>query len=393
MSDRVFYLRFLKPFSVIFFSFFVLHVIGGWHYYLKNSFLLFSTIVFFVVLYFVTSYSARKFNEFPVDLSLILKSMSYRKVILFRILILIGSSWGVLIYYVGIKSGLTLDELRVYKSQIFPPAVVLILNGIALTGYVFLAFSEVARFKVTRKLQITNIVFLLLGLLGAAATGTRAVLAPYLWFTGVFLFIFSLFSARKIIFSAVLALVSMASVKLFRLIYSDSQGKLDYYIENGVYQQDNILLSIWNILRIHLEDNAWRAYMVFQHVPERMNWQFGKSTFFDFYSLLPGEQISPHVYLSWNVMYGAQEARGYPPTLLAQGWLDYGFLGSLIYAFAYPLIILFFFRNMVIRRSQTSIVFYYFILFNIVLAWYGAINWVFVLLFCLIYKTLSNVKI
>lgn len=103
--------------------------------------------------------------------------------------------------------------------------------------------------------------------------------------------------------------------------------------------------------------------------------------------------MNPHVYLSWNVMYGAQEARGYPPTLLGQGWLDFGFLGSTLYAIFYPVFIFSVLKLFVLSRGYSGFIIYNFILFNIVLAWYGVINWLFVLVFSFFAVIFSRLRV
>lgn len=275
-------LRILRPFPVILISFFFLHLVGGWEYYLSNSYLLFSTVLFFLVLWFFCSYLLNGIDYLYLKNSSAALILRPRKVLFYRLLSLIGGLWGGIIWWAGLNSGLTLEELRAFKSELFPTALVILLNAVGLSGFCLLLFSEVIRYKLYKSISLLSCLFIAVSLIGAILTGTRVVLAPYVWFIGVFLFSFSLISAWQIMAFGGVGFLVFSAIKLIRIIYSDAENKIDYYIQNGVYNPDNWILSIWNIVKIHLEDNPWRAFMVFEYVPERMGFQYGKVLFLNF---------------------------------------------------------------------------------------------------------------
>lgn len=121
--------------------------------------------------------------------------------------------------------------------------------------------------------------------------------------------------------------------------------------------------------------------MTFEFVPERYGFQGGRSTFFDFVTMAPGQQFNPNVGLSWYVMNGPLVAREFPPTLLAQGWFDFGTAGAILYAVLYPALFLVIWLATAARPSLPRLVLLIFFLFNIVIGLYGAPGWLFFLMF------------
>jgi len=383
----------VRPSVVLIPAYVVLHFLGGAEFYFKSPVLLFSTIVFLIGLVSFELVYLPQHSGFGIAGNYISSLYSQFRIKAYKFLCGLGFCYGSLTYLVGVQMGLGMDELRVSKNEIFPPGLSLVVNSLALAGYGMLLFYMAFNLALKKSMGWSGWGFLLLAVVGAALSGARAVVAPYIFFAGIIFYGFGFFSLFAAFVYAVFGLVGLASLKLARLVMSGAEGKIDYYINEGVYDSNNLFISIINILKIHLQDNAWRAHMVFEYIPERMDFQYGKSMFFDFYSILPGEQVNPHVFLSWNVMYGAAEARGYPPTLLGQGWLDFGYFGVFLYSIFYILTSCYLYKRSVRSGKIDRMMLYFMFIFCMVLALYGAVSWLAYLLFFVCIYFFSRIKV
>lgn len=371
--------------------FVLLHLLAGWSYYVENLEMALSAVTFVVALLAVAHFQRRIGSGCPplldgTELGRLRRSR------LATGLGLIALGWhGYVFGYIQLVLGVSAEEARILQSSVFSGFVMLPMYAVSLTGFTLVCLRQATRPRSKRLIVTFDTLVILMILLAVFASWTRALLAQYVWILVMVNYVFGRISLQRLAILGLAILVAMASIKLARYVLANDALTLEYYRGLGAFDAGHPWRSVGSFLLIHLNDNPWRAFMTFEYVPDRYQFQYGRSTFFDFVTILPGQQFNPNVGLSWYVMNGPLVEREFPPTLLAQGWFDFGFPGAIIYAMLYPLLTFFLWLRCHRRPDLLRVVVLAFFLFNLVIGFYGAPSWLFFILFAVTFRVATLV--
>lgn len=198
--------------------------------------------------------------------------------------------------------------------------------------YASAAFAVVVAYYVVRCRQISPAVSrTVLFFLVFSVTGSRSL---SLFFP--FVFVLVLYYANFVRMRGLLALAAMlvlvgGMVSVERLNRSENMYEQNWYAEREILIEDALFESAYNIVAFQILDMVRRTHRIIDGVPARLDHQSGKSIFFGFYSLLPGKQINPAVKIHHDLFETSPDMdTPFPPTTVAQLWLDFGLAGVVI---------------------------------------------------------------
>ena len=200
--------------------------------------------------------------------------------------------------------------------------------------------------------------------------GSRSVLS-IVFFSSFFVFYCSeKVSSKKTLYITFIVLVLFILLRIVSILYG-SDERLIYYLESGKIDYSNPITTLWNFIVLTVEDIGYRTQKIIDSVPEIIGYTKGESLFFSFYSMLPGEQINPAIKLNHELFFGSSEDGGYPPTIVAQIYLDFGYIGL----FIVPLIIGYWYEYFYMKArkycSQNGFLFYMIFTYCLLLSCYG----------------------
>lgn len=148
-----------------------------------------------------------------------------------------------------------------------------------------------------------------------------------------------------LILSGAIAAILLTGMRAATIFFGDP-GYLKWYVENDVFDPDSFTVTVVNFFHLTVYDIGFRASQIIEKVPETFQFTWGQSLFFEFYSLLPGKQENPAISLNHILFGGSDRDVGYPPTLAAQMYLDFGLGGVLLMSIVFYLVFFILYNNL-----------------------------------------------
>jgi len=238
-------------------------------------------------------------------------------------------------------------------------------------------------FMITKKFwpRFVIIIKMLIILFPFTIIGSRALLGIYLFtFIMVWYFIGNMKNWIMALF-AVIGALGAAALRVRAIFMSTDAGRLNYSIANGVISsKGNWLDSVFSLFGYTVSDILYRTDMIIKYVPQKFDFLNGEGLFYGFITLLPGKTPSPYIALNHILFKGSNEDIEYPPTLVAQFYLDFGLpgviAGAICMAIFYNYIFLKFYRKPLFHNFFTYIVFSFYFLLSV----YGALQLIYIVL-------------
>lgn len=153
-----------------------------------------------------------------------------------------------------------------------------------------------------------------------------------------FLFSFLRGSNRKISRTTIL-IVSTLTLLIFGLIsfarlFSNPET-FNWWVSQGYFQSFDFneigpITAATTMLSITFGDMVYRPMMVVESILRgNLEHSFGATSFFFWYSMLPGPQVDPGIFLNHNVFFSGTDA-AIPATVISQLFWDFGWPGIFI---------------------------------------------------------------
>lgn len=162
-------------------------------------------------------------------------------------------------------------------------------------------------------------------------SGSRSFSLYVIFCTVFLLYMFRKVSKGLLLLSGVVSCLLVGVISYIRLSLSMNDYTLIWYKTHGIILENSMLLSVYNLVLFQIRDIGVRTSEIFSFVPAFLPYQYGKSLFFGFYSMLPGKQINPAVAIHhMMVPFSSSSSTPYPPTTIAQFYLDFGLLGVVL---------------------------------------------------------------
>lgn len=165
-----------------------------------------------------------------------------------------------------------------------------------------------------------------------AALGSRSVIfvaaTTFLlsWLRGS-----SLAISRTAIFLITGIAVSIFSFISFARLFSNPET-FNWWVSQGYFNSFDFndigpVTATTTMLTVTFGDMAYRPITVIQHILQgNLEHTYGATSFFFWYSMLPGSQVDPGIFLNHNVFFSGTDA-GIPATIVSQLFWDFGWLG------------------------------------------------------------------
>lgn len=162
----------------------------------------------------------------------------------------------------------------------------------------------------------------------SSLTGSRFQMLVYLFPLMGIWYIHHKFNNIKLILSLAVIAIAAIAMRVYTMLQDAAAFK--WAIESGVFDGDSILNTISIGAQHTIQDISYRTDMIISSVPRLFPHTQGESLFFHFLTVLPGEQQSPSIKLNHLLFGGSDTDVGYPPTLVAQLYLDFGLIGTIL---------------------------------------------------------------
>ena len=218
--------------------------------------------------------------------------------------------------------------------------------------------------------------------------GSRSILSVVFFSSFLVFYCSKKISSKKTLCITFIVLVLFILLRIASILYG-SDERLMYYLNSGMIDYSNPITTLWNFIMLAVEDIGYRTQKIIDSVPEIIGYTKGESLFFSFYSMLPGEQSNPAIKLNHELFFGSSEEVGYPPTIVAQIYLDFGYIGL----FIVPLIIGYWYEYFYMKARkeyfQNNFLFYTIFTYCLLLSCYGEFL-IFNLLRFIVFITLWN---
>ena len=225
-------------------------------------------------------------------------------------------------------------------------------------------------------------------------TGSRSNLALYGLIPLLIGYYKKIINNKALLIIFCFGIIIFISTRIFTILNS---SYLNYYTINNMIVEENLRETFLNFLTTQINDIGYRTHKILNDVPQKFPRLYGKSLFFEFYSLLPGRQINPAIDLNHRLFHSSTDDIQIPPTLVAEFYLDFGIIGIIIGGVAigsiYTLIHLKFKLNPSFINFFNYLIFSYFLFLSI----YGRFQIFFIIWFMifnlLFYKiTIKKIK-
>jgi oligosaccharide repeat unit polymerase len=176
---------------------------------------------------------------------------------------------------------------------------------------------------------------------------------------GVVLFnIVGVLSNKKIFILGAIAVFFLIGLR-YRTIQKLPPETYKWYVENQIIIPGSQVKSVYNLTTRTFRNIYKRNHEIFNGVPASFPFLHGESLFFQFYALaLPGKQQNPHIRLNHELFKGSDTEGAYPPTILSQFYLDFGWFGQILGPFLLGFIFQLMYYKLMVQRN-----FYYLFLF------------------------------
>lgn len=237
--------------------------------------------------------------------------------------------------YLLLVEGVDFSTLRQDVGRYVPVGIQLILDSTIAAIFPPLLLSALNKNLTLNAIVKNSIPFVVV----AAMSGSRSFALYYIFVGAIIALFFGLVSLRRLVVFSAFGPAFVGVIALIRLLNSPDPYELAWYIENDVIVPGAYVESSYNLIVFQIQDMVIRTKAVFENVPELLGYQYGRSFFFGFYSMLPGVQINPAVQVH-HVIFGmiGKENTPYPPTTFAQLYLDFGYIGVVLGAMIYSVI-------------------------------------------------------
>lgn len=201
-------------------------------------------------------------------------------------------------------------------------------------GYLLWAISEEHSNKDERKgyIRVKKLImylflFVSIVFIEISVSGSRSEVLIVLCVIVLFLFKYRMIKYKSIIALVLLIMPLLGFVSYLRV--SANPNRLAWYMTNQVISaHDSPLIIAFSMIMLTFKGIGERTILIVEGVLNGMiPHQYGYASFFYLFSMMPGEQMRPTVWLNHNVFYGANLNAGYPPTIIAQLLWDFGVIG------------------------------------------------------------------
>jgi oligosaccharide repeat unit polymerase len=191
-------------------------------------------------------------------------------------------------------------------------------------------------------------------------------------------------SNKSIIILVMIGLVVFISIRIYTIFNSPL---LTYYVTNDIIVSNDPIQTVLNFIFSQFQDIGFRTNTIIMGIPNNYPRLYGKSLFFEFYSLLPGEQLNPAIDLNHKLFHSSEGEVQIPPTLIAELFLDFGYIGVLVGGGLVGYFYALFHFNFKIKPSFINYYSYLITSYFIYLSIYGRIQ-VFYIIFFLVMNNL-----
>ena len=222
------------------------------------------------------------------------------------------------------------DQVNMYFGQF---AFVFLLLGLSYVIYDFVYSWKESRSDSFIGKSIIAISFFLITLGELIIGGSRSVVLLLLLVVGMLLVKFNVMTKRILFICGIISIFFIGWAAYLRI--SSDPSTLQWWITQNIIDPDaNPLLISFKMIWHTFSGIGERTVMLINCLANgEISHQFGYDTFFYFVSILPGKQINPSVWLNHYVYYGSDNEVGYPPTIIAQMYWDFGMLGVPVMGF------------------------------------------------------------
>ena len=264
----------------------------------------------------------------------------------------------------GIKD---IQYFRFYFTSFFGGVkLVVILTSLV---YVYTAYLMVTFFKNKSRLVILELILIIIIV---SLLGSRTYPFIILIMGVVLANITGAFSNKAIFISGLIAVFFLISIR-FITIQKLPPKTYKWYVENGIVNPNSKFESVLNLTTLTFRNIMKRNDMIFLGVPENFPFLKGKSFFFQFYALLkPGKQVNPHIALNHDLFKGSDTDVAYPPTILSQFYLDFGWIGHVIGGFCLGFAFQWLYYRFLFKLDFGSLLSYLFFNYAAFISLYGA---------------------
>lgn len=267
------------------------------------------------------------------------------------------------------------------------------LDDIPMGQYIMVFFSigtQVFIYLITlRYIQryINVISFLIISLVvcvSISLLGSRTAISIILFIQLSLLYLSKKITTNRMILLSIIMIFLMVIIRVVTILYGND-SVLNYYLDSGLIGFYSPWETLMLFVRRTLVDMAIRTQMVIDNIPSIIDYTYGKSLFFSYYSILPGEQVNPTILLNHHLFLGSTDDVGYPPTIAAQIYLDFGFAGLMII----PMLIGYIYTYVFYKARMSGHFFYIYlyiaITYSLLLSCYGEFLTFSIILFMLFY--------
>lgn len=200
-------------------------------------------------------------------------------------------------------------------------------------AYLFWVFKEwvlVERKKSFSFMHMSIIllcVFSVIAIYEMSMSGSRSSVLLFLWVLIMFLYKYRIVGVKMIMLFAITMLPVLGFFGYLRV--ATSPNRLAWYITNRIIrEQDSPLMIALAMVAQTFKGIGERTVMIINGIMDgTIPHQYGYDSFFYLFSILPGEQVKPTVWLNHYLFFGSNSNFGYPPTVIAQFLWDFGIIG------------------------------------------------------------------
>ena len=221
--------------------------------------------------------------------------------------------------------------------------------------------------------------------------GSRSAVSIFLFIQLSLFYLAKRVTTNQMLILVLASVFSMMIVRIFSFIYGD-ENNLKYFVDTGLINLDSSWESIINTLIHTFSDIAFRTQTIIDNVPEIFDHTYGKSLFFSYCSILPGEQTNVTVLLNHYLFFGSTADVGYPPTIMAQIYLDFGYIGLMVFPFIIGYLYMYVFNKMRKTGRFVYIFLYLLLTYQLLLSCYGEFLTFSIFLFVLIYIFIASFR-